>query len=274
MVMLENLGNYHLIRTVNTIYNERFRELILKIRSKEEVLSQLDTKLTMANDPEVQSERELEKKYFDFLVATRIKMGLSWSPARIIPFCTDAGGRNSQQFAIYRLKQLYRAISKNCREAHTDPGNDEGYPVLKELFIDASRIYNEIRSNEYDYFIHYYMLINILNQVVLLRQCNTLTVSFIDYTGLHGQQPLPEISKEFINRTKSQIEDMVICRKSYENTSFKIKNICDEELAMLHYDFLVKHSKYLDEQIRDLLNQINACISSKSEKNEKRSNIK
>ncbi|MCK9205063.1 MAG: hypothetical protein M0P58_11615 [Bacteroidales bacterium] len=167
-VIMQFLGDYYLINTVNAIYYERFRGVAITIRSKEEVLSQLDIKLIMANDPAIQSEKELERKYFEFLVATRIKNNQPLDFIMSFKINSDAGEEIAQQFTLSRLKQLYRAISKNCSETHTSMDREDTLPELKNLFIDANRIYNEIKSDECDYFIHYNMLIHLFNQTICL----------------------------------------------------------------------------------------------------------
>jgi len=52
--------------------------------------------------------------------------------------------------------------------------------------------------------------------------------------------------------------------KGLDHLGFKIKNICDEELASLHHDYLEKQSEFLDECIKEVLNKIKTCLVGKA----------
>jgi hypothetical protein len=129
---------------------------------------------------EFQGLSESQRKYFEFLVARRMKDDKNRSSANIPEFKAEADGKVSQQLIQFRLKQVYRAIAKNCRETHTSMGSDRSYPELKELFIEASSIYNEIRPEECDSYIHNHLLMEILHQTLLFRQRCGLPVNVID----------------------------------------------------------------------------------------------
>lgn len=231
-------------------------------------LGQLDIKLRLAHDPAIHNGKELELKYFDFLVSSRERSDRNGGSFRIKEFSSIAGGDASQLFASHRLKQLYRTISRNCHEAFMS-GDKEESTDLKKLFIEASNIYNESMLAERDYFIHYYSLINLLGKAIMCRWNHGLELKFNDYTGMTGGQPLPRISREFIIKTRREVDEVLLRVKSSEDLSFKIKNVCDEELAFMHQNHLERQIEFLDGCIQEVLREIEACIEAKVSQNEK-----
>jgi hypothetical protein len=269
LVILQFLGECHLVDTVNKRYSDRFRDLVLKIQSREEILSQLIAKLQMANDPAIRSEKDLERKFFDLLVVEKMKRDQARLGISFNQFRSDTGGDPSHNRAMYRLKQLYRAISKNCHEVHSLNEGDDVYSDLNDLFIEASQLYNEIRSNESDYVIHYYCLLHILNKAILYRMKNGLQVSFIDFTGLQERQSTQKVTTELIQQTSLHLSNRALGIRSEAFLGFKIKNICNEDLAILHGDYLVKQCAFLDHLIKEKLEQIKICLYDKVRTDEK-----
>jgi len=264
--LMQLLGSYHLVETVNRMYDEKFRDLILKIRAKEMIISQLDIKLRLAHNPLIRSEKELETRYFEFLVISRSKSEQERNSSLPRPFSTIAGGEASMYFMIYRLKQLYRCISKNCNEAFR-PLENNGFKDLKDIFIEASKTYNEEKPDERDYFIHYYVLINLLNKAIIYRYKHEMAVKFIDFTGLNDKLRYPKISREFVIKTQREVDEVIIRTSSKDDIVFKIKNVSDEDLALLHRNHLERQIEFLEGCIEEVIKEIAACIAEKASGN-------
>ncbi|MBK7173746.1 MAG: hypothetical protein IPH84_11050 [Bacteroidales bacterium] len=262
-IMASRHGFIKGIDDTNEQYKARFRIYVLKIGSKEQVIKQLISKLAIANDPEVKSAEDLERKYFNFLI--NVQSGSSPAPRRSNqkPVFSDNYDNESSEEVEYRLRQLYRSISKNCRESHITTDPNSSLHELDDFFIQANHIYNRQTSDASDVLIQQSELLEILLKVVIYRKNQGLLISFTDFTSgkmmNYKGRPDPEKLLDLARQLDNKIGALMLIN----HTSFKAKHIADEELAEIHVKYLKQELVFLDERISELISEIDEVIHAK-----------
>ena len=259
------ITEFRVIDYINELYKERFRECNLKLSAKESILVQLRTKLIYAHDPMIRSEEELEKKYFSYLISHEIQkdsgnIRLKYSSLED----ENTEGANSTGLKLY-IRHLFRAISKNCREAFAI-SDDTGKTVdSTKFFMDSNAIYNEMNVNFNDQFIQFHQLINLFVQVYNTRITHELPATFFDYTGIDQDKMLfKQLDEEVVAKIKIHAGEKITERKEHCNTTFKGKHIVDEELAEIHEEYLKMQIQFLDQRIADILAEIKNIMKQKT----------
>lgn len=261
--MLNHFAQRSFIETVNKKYSEKFKDVLLRLQSKENVLVQLLTKLDFASDPSIKTEAELEKKYFDFQVASSLskdeKRGL-----RMNPELTElAEDRNFGQVIKARIKKLYKNISKNCAEVHTHTAGEDRYLQLRQYFIEATDVYNNVVTDPGSLMLQHISLILLFVKVINCRMINQLPVLFNDITGLMEKQPV-ELAEEEVVNCRESIQRNMDMQQIAHFTDFKLKYVKDEEMADIHKDFLQRQIEYIEQRIFEVLKEIKRVMQNKS----------
>jgi hypothetical protein len=264
LIILRTSSELKICETINSIYEEKFRTLLLKLGSKEELLMQLSIKLVMANDPMIRTKEELEQQYFEYIVATGHGSNRRRTRRRIEPGNGISDKSGSPGSMDFRIRQLYRAISKNCRESHTTTEGAEGYPVLNSFFMEANTIYIDHSQDMSEDFLRYFELIDVFCRVINYRKFNDLPVCFIDFTGI--EEPLIpfKLNEEILQKIKVSLDNKTSTFKGINSTSFKISHITDNELTEIHVEYLKKQICFLDQRIEELVAEINSVIRAKT----------
>jgi hypothetical protein len=259
--ILNSMARKSFIELVNEQYNQQFETVQLQLQSKENVLNQMLAKLDMANQPSVKTNDDLEKAYFDFMVATQVTKFEKKKYEMPAPDFTDdheKEGVNRQLVA--GIRKLYKIISKNCREVHTSLDGQERYPQLGRCFIAANAVYNFISDDDNNRLIVQYL------QMILLL-CKAVNNRMI--LGL----PIQKTNKiEHVFNTLADMpeEKLIECQKSlgietqylwlFYMTEFKLKFIRDNEMAEIHRDYLHRKIKFFETRIHQVTEEISSVM--------------
>jgi hypothetical protein len=258
------LSHYRMVQLVNKRYHKRFEQWLRVIESKLEVLRQLEIRLTLARNPEVSNETELDQQYYNFIVDSRSND----RPVAIENYSVNdkingSGNLKSEKELWTKIKLIFRLISKNCREIHLADRNELQHNDLNELFISSVEIYNDSTDNQTDILLNYSKLTDLLSKVLLYRKLNGLEMFFgilpID-KGFENQGDNPEEARF---RLQKKLDERLLTIQALNYTSFKSRNICDEELATMHESFLARQIVYLDQSIVSKSAEISSCLQSK-----------
>jgi hypothetical protein len=251
------------IDLVNEKYQEKFKDLLLSLQSKENVMMQLFTKLDFANDPSVKSEEDLEKKYFEFIVAKDV----SRSDRREITLSPEISETtNEQNFSKLiktQIKKIYKTLSKNCSEVHTQTTENEGYSLLRQLFIEATSIYDRNAKNTSSLFVQKSSLIQIFIKIINYRIINKLPVNFDDYSGIGDKQDI-KLSEEDVARYHNNLQSKLAINQLMQLTNFKVKYINDKEMAKIHRDYLERQLQFVEDKISEIVKEIKSVMQNKT----------
>lgn len=251
------------IDLVNDKYAEKFKDVILKLSSKETILLQLFIKLEYANDPSIKNEEELEKKYFEFLIANSVASFENREPKLYPELKEDSETHDFKELLKTQLKKLYKTISKNCSEVHNQLDGYQKFHQLSDYFIAASAVYNAFYSDLSSLMLQHSRLILLLAKVINIRVHNHLPVEFIDFTGIFQSQ-----------QAELKEEDMILCQTSLQRnldllrtnqiTDYKVKYLKDDELSKIHREFLLRQLDYIENRILEVIDEIKVVMLNKA----------
>jgi len=162
------------------------------------------------------------------------------------------------------IRKLFRAISKNCREAFTNSENNPTAFDPVRFFMDSNSIYNQGNFDYIDQFIQYQRLVNMYIRVFNTRKVNGLPVVFFDYTGFKQDiLPVGEMDEEAVQKMKLQVAKKVSDFKEWHQTSFKMKHVFNDELSAIHKEYLKLQVQFLDRRIDEILTEIQMVMKTK-----------
>jgi|GEM_PF-1533792 len=253
------------IEHINESYNERFRECILKLSTRESLLFQIKTKLIYANDPMIRTEEELEKKYFSFLITQEIEKDSGNVKLKYAEWEDENDtGEHSSGLKLC-IRHLFRAISKNCRETFTVSDDSEQTVYATRFFMESNSIYNEMNFSFMDQFIQYQRLINVLIRVYNTRVSQHLPTEFFDYTTIEQDNiPFIQLNEESVQKLKFTSGEKISDLKENNHTAFKGKHIADDDLAAIHEEYLKMQIRFLDQKIAGVITEIKNIMKQKS----------
>ncbi len=254
------LSNFRLVQFVNSTYYKRFEERLLIIDSKIEILRQLEIKKTMSMNPDISSEAELETQYFNFILESRSgeqsKKLISFTGMEAVEY----GNTDFRKELWTRIKMTFRMISKNCREIHLTDQQEKVPDGLNDLFISAVEIYNDHIDNQVDTLIKYHELCDLLCKVIIHRRVAGLEMFLGRIPISHSQEGDRESPDSERYMLKKVLDERMSAMQAMNYTSFKSRNICDEELAILHESFLDKQVEHLNNSIEKMKAKIVNCL--------------
>jgi hypothetical protein len=260
--MLNHVAQWSFIEMVDEKYQLKFKDILLRLRSKEIVITQLYTKLNFANDPSIHTEEELEKMYFNFLIAINVKDSEK-KKAKLVPEPAEVPeGRNFEQLLKMQIRKLYKVISKNCREVHNQIDGQEQFQYLSLYFMAANAVYHDLVDDFSSLMLQYSRLKLLFVKVINLRKINNLPVFFIDFTEIVQKQSV-EIKEEDVIKCQNRLQASLELQQIFYQTDYKSKYIKDEELAEIHREFLNRQLRFLDQQISEILKEINEVMQNK-----------
>jgi hypothetical protein len=261
--ILYHVAQISYIEMVNQQYLEKFRELLLRLQSKEKVLMQVSTKLDYANDPAVQSLDQLERKYFEFLVAHNI----SGTPLRGLELFDNYAGapevKHFHELLKAQIKKLFKLISKNCSEVHTQTDSTESFQLLRKYFMAATSLYNEVPLHFSSLMLQYSRLILLFIKVVNFRKLNHLPVSMSDFTDIREKR-LTDLNEEEVYTCQNTLKRALENQGVLHFTDFKSRYVKDDELAHIHQKFLESQIEFIDQKIKEVMEEIKLVMLKKT----------
>ncbi len=247
---------------INEKYSKQFKDILNRIRAKQNVLMQLHVKLEYASDPSIKNEKELDEKYFEFINFNKRESG-NWGDifAKSNPNAAKELQCYIQMFTTL-VRRLYRLISKNCREVHTQLDGGQKFTELNELFYKASIIYNEPPIHPGKYMMQYLSLILILAQVINTRKLNGLPLFFSDYS-IFGLESNAELKMDELRTCLAHLTQNLNMLEFSDRINYKAKYINDDEIADIHRNYLKLHLDHIEQMIAEVVNGINAEMKKK-----------
>lgn len=245
-------------------YDERFRESLIRLTSRNNLLIQMKTKLLYANDPLIRTTEELEQRYFSFLIEKEIVRDTGKVVVKHVPWEEDIGAEEQTSVLRRAIKNLFRVISKNCKEAFTAGSETtQGFDATR-FFLDVNAIFNEPTTDVTDQLIQYYQLINLFIQVYNTRRIHALPAIFPDNATLETTTIWGPLNEETVRECKRAVAEKISLLNERNHTEFKWKHISDDELATIHETYLNKQIEFLDQRIQEILEEINRVMQGKS----------
>ena len=166
-----------LVSIVNDKYKKRFRMLLRKIMTKENILYTLSVKLSLIEDPtkNIQTEADLENAYLEHLLKSKPDNADQISKRlQVTDNNSELNGTLEAQ-----IKKLYRAISKNCKETFTKTEVEEDNEVmiakLNSFFFESGEYYNSYSKD-------------IGEQLVVYEKLKLLLISLVNYRVVNGME--------------------------------------------------------------------------------------
>jgi len=251
------------IEQVNDQYAEKFRETISRLYAKETVLLQLCTKLDFAHDPSVKTESELEKKYFEFLIASSVSKHERKEPVLNPELKEQEEAHDFKELLKVQIRKLYKAISKNCSEIHCQLEGNKRFRQLNEYFIAASAVYNALYSDLSSLMLQHSRLMLLLAKVINNRKINHLPLQFVDFTGLIQSQPV-ELREDDLITCRNVLQKNLDMQRLFNLTDYKVKYLKDEEMSAIHNEFLLRQIDYIEKRIIEVMVEIKLIMQNKA----------
>lgn len=251
------------IEMMNEMYAEKFREIILRLSSKETVLQQLHTKLDYANDPSVRTDEELENKYFEFLVATNVTRLDERKPflEAEMKEVRQAGG--FKEVLKQQVRKLYKTIARNCSEVHNQIKIDEPFQNLSEYFISSTAVYNSVCMNLNSLMVQHSKLVLLLAKVINHRVINHWPVHFIEFT-VSTDNEQASLSEADMLACKSALEQGLHLMRLMNFTDNKLMYLSDHETECIHREFLQRHLEFVEARIDCVIEEIRQVMQDKA----------
>jgi hypothetical protein len=250
------------IEVINEKYRKQFKDILNHVRAKQNVLMQLHVKLEYASDPSIRNQSELDEKYFEFINFSKRESG-NWGDI-FLKQNSDVAKELQCYIQIFTtlVRRLYKLISKNCREVHTQLDGGQKFPELNELFFKASIIYNEPAIHPGKYMLQYLSLILILAQVINTRRLKNLPLFFSDYS-IFGLEQNAELKMDELRKCLAHLSQNLNVLEFSDRINYKAKYIKDDEITEIHRNYLKRHLEYLEQMIAEVVSGINSEMKKK-----------
>jgi hypothetical protein len=257
------LSEFIRIENVNTLYTEKFKDLLEQLQLKEDVLNHYNRKLVLAFDPDITNEDELDACLYKHLVESKI---YDYSNKQKLVLVSDPDSPDTVDEMFWnreRVKHFYRLISKNCAEVHTNPDSETSFPELHQVFLDANRIYNEPVSDCSDALLQQMRLALLFSQVINFRKSRGLA----PVTGLQVELTKERkdiyLSEKDVQMIRRKMESRISAYKTGSYTDYKMKYVVNDEMKDIHRIYLKKHVDFIDQQIEKLQIEIKNVLKLK-----------
>lgn len=259
------IGEFEIIDWVNLIYTEKFKEYGQQFRIKEEIFSHYQRKLELAFYPNINTEEQLDELTYKKLVEEKLHN----PPINKRKFYSDNSENQSAAVGLHNLKEkikiLYRLVSKNCVEIHTNSDAENKFPDLTQIFLEANSIYNEPNLVLPDVFLQYQRMLLLLSKLVIYRKALGLELP----DSLHILFDLPGkgimVTKDEFSFLRKNMDDTLVNFRIKSFTDYKMKFVIDDEFEEIHIHFLKKQIEFIDEQILQIQSDINEILKFKSQ---------
>jgi hypothetical protein len=257
------LGEFELIKNVNTLYAEKFKELMKQLSVKEDMFTYYKRKLAMSLVTDIRTEADLDDLLYRKLVEEKLAGNTQelqkFRAGALLNFETS----NCKMRIAEKTKVLYRSVSKNCSEVHSVEDSENSYPELYNAFLNANALYLEPVSNLSEAYLQYMRMLLLLSEVIIFRKTRRLAIAdsspLIPYAG--GNEV---ISKDNLKSFRKNMDALLSEFRIKSLTDYKLKFIVNDDLTDIHKHFLQKHIVFIDKQIIQVIDDIRAVLKSKS----------
>jgi hypothetical protein len=246
------------IEIIDEMYQQSFSDLLQQIESKYNCINVLLTKINLASDRSVKNHNDLQKVYHEYLIKER-----NGAPRMALNLRTHQNSINNKVKSIdKKTGKVFREISKLCREIFVNVGDDEKHVALNNFFMMASKYWNTPSENITDQIVNYFTLSLLFIQVIISRSFSGLPVEIQNYHFL-DRNWLKNKPIEKIEAGLKKHQGMMEIIKQYHETSFKMKNLADEEMSAFHKAYLQEKIENMDHEIDKLENRVNQIMNDK-----------
>ncbi len=159
---------------------------------------------------------------------------------------------------------LYRLISKNCSEVHTSTENENKYPELTQIFLQANNIYNETNMAFSDAWFNYICMVVLFSKLVIFRKSNMLPITdstqfLSDYTSRRIS-----ISNEDLKLLRRTLDDKLVNFRLKNFVDFRMKFAMEDEFTEIHKHFIQKQIDFVEDETIQLQIDIRNVLKNKS----------
>lgn len=248
-------------KSIVQAYETEFDQLLRKKIMKMDILRQLIRKLQLADDPNINSEIDMNNALMEFIIQERENSIILHHQKLKIKYSPNNPEKNHDL-----IKIVYRTIAKNCREINTKQKLDKKDEALHEFFLSASYAYNFSTSDTGFKALQKNVIKQILTNVLIYRQRMEMEL-FCPNEHFWIKDMIENTNeKKSIEKLKYQLENLCITENALNNIDFKRKQISDSEMAGYHKSFIENEIQVLDNEIAYVNQQIKKLIESKFSK--------
>jgi len=144
---------------------------------------------------------------------------------------------------------------------HTSTDDENKYPELNEIFLEANAAYNEPVSQLHENLLNYMRLVLLFGKLLVFRKSAGYAVA----DGFHLTEKEILFSKDDLKLLETNLDDHLINYRIQHSIEYKIKFIIDDELTAIHNHFLFQQIEYIDSQILQIQGDIKEILKIKSQ---------
>jgi hypothetical protein len=257
-------GEFEFMNRVNCIYAEKFKEFAQQLQIKEEIFNHYQQKMILALYPDVHTEEELDELMYKKLIEEKLKSQPENRELLKLHTPEHSGTSGPEQEIRNKIKMLYRLISKNCSEVHTSTENENKYPELTQIFLQANNIYNETNMAFSDAWFNYICMVVLFSKLVIFRKSNMLPITdstqfLSDYTS-RGIS----ISNEDLKLLRRTLDDKLVNFRLKNFVDFRMKFAMEDEFTEIHKHFIQKQIDFVEDETIQLQIDIRNVLKNKS----------
>lgn len=259
------IGEYEIVDRVNLIYTEKFKEYSQQFRIKEEIFSHYQRKLALAFYPNIHTEEQLDELMYNKLVEEKLHSSL----INKTKFSHNNNENQSAILGLQKLKEktkiLYRLVSKNCAEIHISSDDENKFPVLTQIFLEAYTIYSEPTLVLSNAFLQYQRMLLLLSKLIVYRKTQGLELpdNLQVLSNITGKEVL--VTGDEFSFLRKNMDDTLVAFRIKSLTDYKMKFVIDDEFEEIHKHFLKKQIEFIDGQILQIQSDINEILKLKSQ---------
>jgi hypothetical protein len=250
-----------IIDHVNDVYQEQFSALLLRLNARENALFQLISRLNMANDPSIVTEQDLDKRWFELLVAKETKR---FERKHNLLETEWENGQAGDHIAKMknRIRKVYKTIAKHCMEVHIQTTNEVEHPILKQCFIEANNIYTSMTNDLGALLLQHSELVTLLARLINNRKIMGLPI-FLTRLTQAMTDTFFSIEQSLLIESQDSMKKNIEIQWMMNGTEYKSLYVKDQEMKEIHENFLIRRIEYVETRITQVHEEIRQTILQK-----------